>query len=636
MRYIVVSGGVVSGLGKGVSSASMGVLLQACGLRVSYIKIDPYLNFDSGLMSPAQHGEAYVLSDKGEVDLDLGNAERFLGVTLTSEHSITTGKIYTRVMQAERRGEMLGKTVQVVPHVTNCIQNWIKRAAAIPTDGSGKAPDVCIVEIGGTVGDLESSVYLEALRQLRFRVGAAHLVWMHVTYVPVVHKGGQQKTKPTQHGAERLRSAGITPDYILCRAAQPVCREAIAKISMFCMINPANVISMHDVANLYHVPQVMFEQKLLHSVLASFNLHRMPPEKITTWNKLACSIDALRTSVRIALVGKYTDAPDTYLSVMKSLLHAGLALGTKVEVVSIDASALEAPAPLLGNANPLDGTLFSTSGGDDKASTAASESKESVGSVDATTLAEHKEAWRKLSSCSGVLVPGGFSKRGTEGMIAAIGHARTKLAPFLGICLGMQCAVIEYARNVAKLQGANSTEFDKQTKEPVVFEMPDVDQVNLGGTMRLGLHACHVKRGSLAHTLYGLDNKQQQTNADEKEKKKDVSVIEERHRHRFEVNPLYTKQLTELGLVFSGHDSSAKRMEIIELARKTHPFFVASQFHPEFLSRPLKPAPLFVGFVRAALVQQQQQQQQEQQKKEKKDEVVVVVTEQPQQQESKQ
>ncbi|CAI0541646.1 unnamed protein product [Linum tenue] len=536
MKYVVVTGGGMSGLGKGVTSSSVGVLLQACGLRVTCIKIDPYLNIDAGTMSPFEHGEVFVLQDGGEADLDLGNYERFLDVTLTSDNNITTGKINRTVMEKERRGAYLGKTVQVVPHVTDEIQDWIQRVAHAPVD-------VCVIELGGTVGDIESCPFVEALAELSYRVGDFCLI--HVSHVPVLSAVGEQKTKPTQHSVRTLRSLGLAPNILACRSNSPLEGYAREKLARSCHVSSGSVLSLHDVGkNVWRVPILLRDQKAHEAVLRVLNLDVKEPD-LKEWTARAELFDALVEPVRIALVGKYMGLTrinkDAYFSVEKALLHASVALRKKLAVDWVPAEDLE------------DGT-----------------------------------AQEKLKGADGILVPGGFGDRGVEGKILAAKHARENRIPYLGICLGMQVAVIEFARSVLlDMQDANSTEFDAETKNPCVVFMPEGSRTHVGGTMRLGSrrtyfhHNDHHDVGCMAARLYG-----------------NVSYVDERHRHRYEVNPEMVARFEEAGLWFSGRDESGERMEIVELGE--HPFYVGVQFHPEFKSRPGKPSPVFTGLVAAA------------------------------------
>eukprot|EP01138_Halocafeteria_seosinensis_P007164 gb/GECG01007326.1/.p1 GENE.gb/GECG01007326.1/~~gb/GECG01007326.1/.p1 ORF type:complete len:698 (+),score=76.20 gb/GECG01007326.1/:1-2094(+) len=552
MKYIVVTGGVISGLGKGISISSIGVLLKHCGLRVTSIKIDPYLNVDAGTMSPFEHGEVFVLADGGETDLDLGNYERFLDSTLTRDHNLTTGKIYNTVITSERRGDYLGKTVQVIPHITDAIQDYIERISHVPVDNEQLAPDVCLIEVGGTVGDIESLVFLEALRQFGSRQGRDNVMFLHVSLVPVMGSDGEQKTKPTQHSVKELRSLGIHPDVLICRSSISLSRDTREKLALFCQVPMANVISVHDVSNIYRVPLLMQEQGVAEFISKQLGLSLPQHPTMETWKKLAGLVDDLEEEkvVRIALVGKYTGLSDAYLSVIKALKHASLWVKRKVELNWIDASGLE-----------------SRSDADD---------------------AERERCWESIKSADGILVPGGFGGRGVEGKIAAIRYAREKKIPFLGICLGMQCAVIEYARNVLGLDDAHSNEFDPAVENPVIIFMPEINPGQMGGTMRLGLrptvlHARRDGQETLTSSLYG--NKK---------------AVLERHRHRYEVNPEYVPRIQEQGLNFVGTDERQQRMEIVELDMSVHPFFWGCQYHPEFLSHPYRPSPPFLGFILAS------------------------------------
>ena len=546
MRFIVVSGGVLSGLGKGVTASSIGVLMKSIGYRVSAIKIDPYLNIDAGTMSPFEHGEVFVLDDGGEVDLDLGNYERFLDITLTRDNNLTTGKVYSAVIEAERRGDYLGKTVQVVPHITDEIQNWLERVAAIPVDGNGAEPDICIVELGGTVGDIESAPFVEALRQFQFRVGKENFVLVHVSLVPVIGVVGEQKTKPTQHTVKELRAAGLSPDFLVCRAEEPLLPATKEKLALFCHVEPSHVLSAHDVSNIYRVPQMLNEQGVTEMIAEKLNLE-IPESRplYDDWVAMADRVDSLEKTINIAMVGKYTGLTDSYLSVIKALQHSAFKVGAKMEISWVEAASLEAKF----------------------------EDKDSE---------KYAESWAALKAAHGVLVPGGFGIRGIEGKILAAQYARENGVPYLGVCLGLQVAVIEFARNVLGLEGANSTEFDDKTPHPTVIFMPEGSKTHMGATMRLGsrqtnLHTenCHAFR------LYGGAKK-----------------IHERHRHRYEVNPDMIADLEAAGLRFVGKDTEAQRMEIIELA--DHPYYFGTQYHPEFKSRPNRPSPPFLGLVEAA------------------------------------
>ncbi|MEC8626650.1 MAG: CTP synthase (glutamine hydrolyzing) [Candidatus Thermoplasmatota archaeon] len=538
MRYIVVSGGVLSGLGKGVTASSIGVLMKACGLRVTSIKIDPYLNSDAGTMSPFEHGEVFVLDDGGEVDLDLGNYERFLDLNLGRDNNLTTGKVYSKVIEAERRGDYLGKTVQVIPHITDAVMDWIETVAHQCSDDSGLEPEVCIIELGGTVGDIESAPYVEALRQFQFRVGRNNVTFVHVSLVPVMGPVGEQKTKPTQHTVKELMGLGITPDILVCRSSAPLNPETRAKLAAFCHVPEEAVISTHDVPNIYHVPLMLEAQGLC----ATLGLKVEPNGLLDDWRRMAHHLDALEENVTIAMVGKYTDLSDAYLSVIKALQHAAMAADRKLTIDWLEAGELEHGVP------------------DDV----------------------HADAWKRLRAADGILVPGGFGHRGVEGKILAANYARTNGVPYFGICLGLQVAAIEFARNVLGMEGSTSTEFDEDCPNPAVIFMPEISTTHLGGTMRLGsrptlfqVDDCKVKR------LYG-----------------GLESVDERHRHRYEVNPELIERLEAAGLTFVGKDETGQRCEILELP--DHPYFVAVQYHPEFKSRPGRPSPPFLGLILAA------------------------------------
>ncbi|XP_027362915.1 CTP synthase isoform X2 [Abrus precatorius] len=523
MKYVLISGGVVSGLGKGVTASSIGVVLKACGLRVTSIKIDPYLNIDAGTMSPFEHGEVFVLDDGGEVDLDLGNYERFLDVTLTKNNNITTGKIYQSVLEKERKGDYLGKTVQVVPHITDAIKDWIETVAVIPVDGKEGPADVCVIELGGTVGDIESMPFIEALRQLSF-----------------------QKTKPTQHSVRELRALGLTPHLLASRSAEPLLESTKEKLSKFCHVPVDNILNIHDVPNIWHIPLLLRNQNAHHSILQQLNLlSQATPPDLQQWTEMAETYDNLTESVRIAMVGKYVGLTDSYLSVVKALLHACVARSLKPSIDWIAASDLE----------------------DDSAQ---------------STPEAHAVAWTTLKNAACVLVPGGFGDRGVRGMMLAAKYARENNVPYLGICLGMQISVIEFARSVLGLERANSVEFDAQTPNPVVVFMPEGSRTHMGSTMRLGSRRTLLQTPDcITSKLYG-----------------NSEYVDERHRHRYEVNPDVIGTIEEAGLKFVGKDESGKRMEILELP--SHPFYVGVQFHPEFKSRPGRPSALFLGLILAA------------------------------------
>ena len=543
MKYVVVTGGVLSGLGKGITASSIGVLLKSAGLRLTSVKIDPYLNSDAGTMSPFEHGEVFVLDDGGEVDLDLGNYERFLDVSLTRDNNITTGKVYANVIEKERRGDYLGKTVQVVPHITNEIQDWIERVAHVPADGSDDTPDACIIELGGTVGDIESAPFIEALRQFQFRVGQENVCFVHVSLVPVMGPVGEQKTKPTQHTVKELRGLGIIPDILVCRSEKPLEDETRAKLAAFCHVGTDAVVSAHDVSNLYQIPISLYEQSVLMKV--SSHLGFEVPDSLPLlddWRAMADKVDQLEEEVNIAMVGKYTGLSDSYLSVIKALQHSAFAVDRKLVIDWIESTDLD----------PNDVTE------------------------------NHAEAWDILRAADGILVPGGFGSRGVEGKIAAANYARTNNVPYLGVCLGLQIATIEFCRNVLGLDGANSTEFDEDSPNPAVVFMPEISKTHMGGTMRLGtkptpflVEDCKMRR------LYGGSKH-----------------VDERHRHRYEVNPELIEKIEDAGLKYVGKDETGQRCEIMEL--EGHPYFVGTQYHPEFKSRPYRPSPPFLGLLMAA------------------------------------
>uniref|UniRef100_A0A2C9U939 CTP synthase n=2 Tax=Manihot esculenta TaxID=3983 RepID=A0A2C9U939_MANES len=546
MKYVLVTGGVVSGLGKGVTASSIGLLLKACGLRVTSIKIDPYLNTDAGTMSPFEHGEVFVLDDGGEVDLDLGNYERFLDIKLTRDNNITTGKIYQSVIDKERKGDYLGKTVQVVPHITDATQEWIERVAKVPVDGKEGPADVCVIELGGTIGDIESMPFIEALRQFSYRVGPGNFCLIHVSLVPVINVVGEQKTKPTQHSVRGLRGLGLTPNILACRSTKELDENVKLKLSQFCHVPVENIVTLYDVPNIWHIPLLLRDQKTHESILKELNLQGIAREPdLHEWTVRTTVCDMLHDPVRIAMVGKYTGLSDSYLSVLKALLHASVACHRKLIVEWVAAGDLE----------------------------------------DATAKKApdvYKAAWDLLKGADGILVPGGFGDRGVQGKILAAKYARENRVPFLGICLGMQIAVIEFARSVLGLYDANSTEFDPDTSNPCVIFMPEGSKTQMGGTMRLGSRRTFYKVPDCKSAkLYG-----------------NVSFVDERHRHRYEVNPDMISRFEKAGLSFVGRDETGWRMEIVELLG--HPYFVGVQFHPEFKSRPGKPSALFLGLIAAA------------------------------------
>ena len=527
-KFVFVTGGVVSSLGKGITAASLGRLLKARGLKVQVQKFDPYINVDPGTMSPFQHGEVFVTEDGAETDLDIGHYERFIDENLSRAANHTAGAIWDRVLRKERKGEYLGSTVQVIPHITNEIKARIRSVA------DATATDVVITEIGGTVGDIESQPFLEAIRQFRREVGPNNVLYLHVTLVPFIPNAGELKTKPTQHSVNELRRIGIHPDVLVCRSTEPLTQDIRDKIALFADVDVEAVVSAIDVADVYLVPKALQEQGLDRLVCEKLGLDVGEPD-LTEWNALVQLLGERRDSVEIALVGKYVKLHDAYLSVHEALKHAGIQAGCRVGVRWVDAENM--------------------------------------------TL---EEARNELAGVDGVLVPGGFGSRGWEGKILACRVAREDRIPYLGICLGMHVAVSEFARHVCGLEGANSTEMDPETPFPVIDLLPEQKEVeDLGGTMRLGAQAVELAEGTRTREVYG------------------TGTIAERHRHRYEVNNAYRQQLVDAGLVISGTFQEGRLVEIIELP--DHPWFVASQFHPEFKSRPTRPAPLFREFVSAAL-----------------------------------
>jgi CTP synthase len=547
-KFIFVTGGVVSSLGKGIAAASLAAILESRGLRVTLIKLDPYLNVDPGTMSPFQHGEVFVTDDGAETDLDLGHYERFITTKMKRANNFTAGQIYKTVLEKERRGDYLGKTVQVIPHVTNEIQEFVKRGAA---DGQ----DVAIVEIGGTVGDIESLPFLEAVRQMSLKMGPAHCAFVHLTYVPWIAAAGELKTKPTQHTVQKLREIGIQPDVLLCRADRPIPNDERDKISLFTNVQAHGVISMWDVDTIYKVPRLLHEQGLDELVCMKLQLLTKPAD-LRRWDMLVNEVEHPKAVVKIGMCGKYTDLSDSYKSLNEALRHAGIHNHAKVDIDYIDAETLTEQ-----------------------------------------TAAQTAE---QLSQFDAILVPGGFGKRGIEGKIVAVRFAREHQIPYLGICLGMQVATIDYARHVAGLAGANSTEFEPDGPHPVIAlieEWQDRDgsiqkrsqSSDLGGTMRLGAQSSDVKPGTLAHRIYG-------------------PVVTERHRHRYEANVNYLERLQKAGLVISALTQSEQLTEIVELPSAVHPWFMGVQFHPEFKSTPWEGHPLFNSYVEAALLQQKRRQ----------------------------
>lgn len=526
-KFVVVTGGILSGLGKGLFVSSLGKLLQSRGYKVTPLKIDPYVNVDAGTMNPIEHGEVFVLDDGAEVDMDLGTYERFLGMNLNWDSNITTGKIFKKVIEKERRGDYLGKTVQPVPFVTGELKQEYKNLF----DNSGS--DIVLIEIGGTVGDIENLIFLESVRELSLE---EDVMFVHCTLVPVMGVVGEQKTKPTQQNVRLLREIGIIPNMIFCRSAKPIEDAIKTKISLFCNVSTERVISGHDLKNIYEIPLMLDEQCVAEKVLSYL---RMEPRRkdLRDWQNFVNNLSNPKNNVNIAIVGKYTGLKDSYVSIIESLKHAAGNLEANVNISFVESTDIE-------------------------------EGKLSVENA--------------LKDVHGVLVPGGFGKRGVEGKIACIRYARENDIPFLGLCLGFQCAVIEYARNVSGIANAHSTEFAKDCQEPVIDIMAHQKNIeNKGGTMRLGKYEADLLNGSVVFNLYGRNR------------------VSERHRHRFEVNPGYIEKLEGSGLVFSGKSPDKKLMEFLELPEKT--FFVATQAHPEFKSRPLLPSPLFYGFVSGVL-----------------------------------
>ena len=529
-KYIFVTGGVVSSLGKGIVGASLGKLLRARGYSVTILKFDPYINVDPGTMSPFQHGEVFVTDDGAETDLDLGHYERFIDANFGRINNVTAGSVYLNVINKERRGDYLGGTVQIIPHITDEIKNRLREAAK-------HNPDFLIAEIGGTVGDIESLPFLEAIRQFKVEAGFGNTVSIHVTLIPYLNCSGELKTKPSQHSVNTLRSIGIQPDILVCRSSKSVPQSERAKLALFTNVPPEAVIECKDLKTIYEVPVALEAQNLPKEVLKRLNIQDNTVPNLDSWKTIVNGIKNPDKSVKIALAGKYTKLSDAYISVVESLKHAGAALGTSIELKWIDSEDV---------------------------------------------CVDFKKAKDVMADVDGLVIPGGFGIRGVEGKINVINIARTSNTPFLGLCLGMQCAVIEYARNMAGLTDANSTEFNPETPHPVIDLMREQEEVvDYGGTMRLGAYECHLQTGTLAEKMYGTD------------------IISERHRHRYEVNNFFREKLSESGLTFSGLSPDRKLVEMIEL--KNHRYFIASQFHPEFKSRPERPHPLFYGLVKAAL-----------------------------------
>jgi CTP synthase len=532
-KYIFVTGGVVSSLGKGIAASSIAALLEARGIKITMQKFDPYLNVDPGTMSPFQHGEVYVTEDGAETDLDLGHYERFTNARLTRDNNVTTGKIYSHIIERERKGAYLGKTVQVVPHVTNEIKDRMKIFS------KAKDVDVVVIEIGGTVGDIESQPFLEAIRQMQLDVGRENVLYVHLTLVPYIKVAGEIKTKPTQHSVASLRSIGIQPDILLCRTEIKISKNERDKIALFCNVREEAVIQALDVPTIYEVPRMYHQQGLDDLILKKLGL-RAKKAELGVWDNIVKKILHPKKSVTIGVVGKYVDVQDAYKSIKEGILHGGIANNTRVNIKWIDSEK------------------------------------------DVEPLVKKKAVSRILADCDGVLVPGGFGDRGIEGKIAAIQYAREKKIPFFGICLGMQMASVEFARHMLGMKNANSTEFDENTAYPVISKLEEQKHIEyMGASMRLGAYPCKVKPGSKAYSAY-------------KEK-----IIFERHRHRYEFNSLYRDKFEEKGFEITGTSPDGFLVEMVEYTK--HPWFVAVQFHPEFKSRPRAPHPLFRDFVKAAL-----------------------------------
>lgn len=530
-KYIFVTGGVVSSIGKGIVAASLGRLLKNRGLKVAIQKFDPYINVDPGTMSPYQHGEVFVTDDGTETDLDLGHYERFIDINLNQYSNVTTGKVYSEVLKKERRGDYLGATVQVIPHITNEIKDKIRRAGEL-TDA-----DIVITEVGGTVGDIESLPFLEALRQMKADMGANNVLYIHTTLIPYLKAAGELKTKPTQHSVKELRSLGIQPNILVVRTEEELPSGIKDKLALFCDVKPNAVIESRDVETLYTIPLNLQAQGMDDLVLDHFGIQR-PEADMTDWRALENKVLNLKGKVTVGLVGKYVSLPDAYLSIVEALKHAGYAHGTEIDIRWIDAEE-----------------------------------------VDDQNVADY------LADVDGVLVPGGFGSRGLIGKIAAIRYAREHKLPFFGICLGMQLACIEFARNVVGIHDADTGEENPACPHKIIDLLPDQEaEGDLGGTLRLGLYPCRLVEGTLAHQLYGQD------------------LVQERHRHRYEFNNAYRERLAAAGLTFSGLSPDGRLVEIVEI--KDHPFFIAAQFHPEFISRPNRPQAIFDGFVAACQAQQ--------------------------------
>jgi CTP synthase len=539
-KFIFVTGGVMSGLGKGIVTSSTAKLLQLCGLKVSCIKIDPYLNYDAGTMNPLTHGEVFVTEDGGECDMDVGNYERFLDVNLTINHNITTGRIFSNVIKAEREGKYLGQCVQIIPHITDEIKSQLRE---IPVKEN---LDVLVVECGGTVGDIESLPFLEAIRQMKLEDEYSDTFFIHVTLAPVLDSAGDQKTKPTQHSVQELRRIGIQPDLLAVRCKTQLTRDTIRKISLFANISPESVMSCHDVSSIYSVPEILYEQGIAKVISKKLNLP-LKLDDISDWRKVSKTYISHTDQIKIAIIGKYVNLKDSYVSVSQALLHSGAKLDTGIEIDWIDSEKFET-----GENDTGDGAKLM------------------------------KENLNSLDSYDGILVPGGFGGRGSEGIIHASNHARANNIPFLGICFGFQLAIIAFARYVCKLSDANTTEIDQGTNSPVIVYMPEQKHVkNLGGTMRLGLHEIELTPDSHAYRIYKSD------------------TIKRRHRHRFEFNQDFRELLEKHGMMFTGSSDNKKRIEVLEIPN--HVFYFAIQYHGEFHSRPGNPEPSFEQFIMASI-----------------------------------
>ncbi|QWE23557.1 CTP synthase [Polynucleobacter sp. AP-Jannik-300A-C4] len=549
-KYVFVTGGVVSSLGKGIAAASLAAILESRGLKVTLLKLDPYINVDPGTMSPLQHGEVFVTEDGAETDLDLGHYERFVSAKMRKSNNFTTGQIYESVISKERRGEYLGKTVQVIPHITNEIQAFVERGAKASHDGNA---DIAICEIGGTVGDIESLPFLEAARQMSIRLPRHSCAFVHLTLVPYIASAGELKTKPTQHSVQKLREIGIMPTVLLCRADRPIPEDERSKISLFSNVREEAVISVWDVDTIYKIPEMLQAQGMDDLICRELDIEAKPAD-LSVWANLVYELANPQHEVTIGMVGKYVELTESYKSLIEALRHAGIHNHTRVNINYIDSEVIE------------------------------------------------KDGVDCLQNLDAILVPGGFGKRGTEGKIAAIRYARENSVPYLGICLGMQLAVIEFARHVANIAQANSTEFDPDTESPVVALITEwvdregrvekrTNDSDLGGTMRLGSQRCPVKAGTLAHEIYGPE-------------------VNERHRHRYEVNNLYVPRLEKSGLIISARTPNESLPEMMELPNSIHPWFFGVQFHPEFTSTPRDGHPLFSAFIKASLIHQAAAQEQ--------------------------